>query len=71
MFSQHVDAVWHTCLLFTRLYADLCQQAFGEFVHHDPVMAPIGDPEARWQQFVAAYEHYFGDLGRLWQMGRG
>jgi hypothetical protein len=72
MFSKHVDAVWHSCLLFTRLYADLCQRAFGEFVHHDPVavMGPVGDPAARWEEFVAAYERYYGPLGRLWRLGR-
>lgn len=69
MASKPVDAVWHTCLLFTRLYADLCQQAFGEFVHHDPAAAPLPDPGARWQEFVAAYERYYGPLGRLWRLG--
>jgi hypothetical protein len=70
MFSKPVDTVWHTCLLFSRLYADLCQQAFGEFVHHDPVSAPLPDAEARWDEFVAAYEHCYGPLGRLWRLGR-
>lgn len=70
MFSKHIDAVWHTCLLFTRLYAHLSQQAFGEFVHHDPATAPDPDPEARWQEFVIAYERCYGELGWLWQMGR-
>ncbi|HWP29872.1 MAG TPA: hypothetical protein VNM50_10095 [Chloroflexota bacterium] len=70
MFSKPVDIVWHGCLLFTRLYADLCQQAFGEFVHHDPTTEPLTDPNARWQEFVAAYERYYGPLGRLWRMER-
>ena len=70
MFGNQVDAVWHTCLLFTRLYADLCQQAFGEFVHHDPVTAPLDDPDARWAEFVATYERCYGPLGRLWRLGR-
>jgi hypothetical protein len=70
MLSKHIDAVWHTCLLFTRLYVDLSQQAFGEFVHHDPATAPEPDPEARWLEFASAYERCYGELGRLWQMGR-
>jgi hypothetical protein len=36
MLSRHVDKVWHTCLLFSQLYADLCEQSFGTFVHHEP-----------------------------------
>lgn len=70
MASKPVDAVWHTCLLFTRLYADRCQQAFVEFVHHDPAPEALTDPNARWQEFVAAYERYYGPLGRLWRMER-
>src|SRR5436190_1842688 len=40
MLNNLVDEVWHTCLLFTRLYADLCDQAFGTFIHHDPAIEP-------------------------------
>jgi len=36
MVSATVDEVWHTCLLFSRLYADLCEQTVGDFVHHEP-----------------------------------
>ena len=69
MFSKQVDDVWHTSLLFSRLYLDLCQRIFGEFVHHDPVEEPYADPVARWEEFVEAYRTYFGDPGRLWQAG--
>lgn len=34
--SHLVDIGWHTFLLYTREYADYCQQAFGHFVHHNP-----------------------------------
>jgi hypothetical protein len=70
MMSKPVDTVWHTCVLFTRLYADLCQQAFGEFVHHDPAEEAGPDPETRWREFVAAYEQHYGQLGRIWRLGR-
>jgi hypothetical protein len=66
MFSRHVDLAWHACLLFSRLYADLCQQVVGDFVHHEPVEQgeiPVAD---RWDEFRAAYEALYGDLGRLW-----
>lgn len=72
MFSRHVDTVWHTCLLFSRLYAELCQQAFGEFVHHEPVPeAELSDErQASWQKFRDAYVALYGEPGRLWGMDR-
>ncbi len=69
MLSKPIDMVWHTCLLFSRLYADLCQQAFGVFVHHDPTTSGDSDRAAHWREFVALYEPYYGPPGRLWQMG--
>ncbi len=63
MLNHLVDEIWHTCLLFTRLYADLCEQAFGTFVHHDPAVAPWTDVEARWQDFVRGYEELYGPPG--------
>lgn len=78
MFSKPVDNIWHTCLLFSRLYAQYCQEAFGHFVHHEPATgddagdptAPPPDREARWRAFATAYERAYGEPGRLWQMGR-
>jgi hypothetical protein len=77
MFSKHVDDVWHTCLLFSRLYAGYCEEAFGHFVHHEPASghdAARGgessrpDRATRWRAFREAYEQMYGDLPRLWRM---
>jgi len=58
-----VDEVWHTCLLFTRLYADLCGQTVGHFVHHEPLMGETGD-DARLlegeRMFEQAYRRVYG-----------
>ena len=72
MFSKPVDEVWHACLLHSRLYADLCQQVFGYFLHHEPATNADDDSggEARWLGFVARYEALYGPPGRLWLMGR-
>ena len=80
MLSKPVDDVWHTCLLFSRLYAQYCQEAFGHFVHHEPAAGhdPAGDDdsgprpdrEARWRAFEQAYEGMYGELARLWRMAR-
>ena len=76
MISKQVDQVWHACLLFSRLYADLCQQVFGHFVHHEPAgHEPTGaepsavglDAQSEVQLFEEAYARVFGPLGRLWQ----
>lgn len=32
-----LDLMWHTFLLFTKDYADFCNQYFGFFIHHTPV----------------------------------
>jgi hypothetical protein len=76
MISKQVDQVWHTCLLFSRLYADLCEQVFGHFVHHEPAgqQSVVGsvalDPTREAQSFEEAYEAVFGPLGRLSQWER-
>jgi hypothetical protein len=67
MLSAVVDEVWHASILFTRLYADLCQRVFGHFLHHDPEMQPIVDPGAEWRVFEERYTVLFGPPGALWQ----
>jgi hypothetical protein len=70
MLSRAVDEVWHTTLLFTRLYADLCEQVFGSFLHHDPATEPWPDREERWRDFSASYYRVYGPLGSLWENAR-
>ena len=69
MFSEEVDAVWHGCVVFTRLYADLCERVCGHFIHHEPTDDPAetaADPRSEWQAFEDAYTRVYGPLGRLW-----
>lgn len=33
---KEIDDMWHTYILFTRDYAELCDKVFGQFVHHTP-----------------------------------
>lgn len=47
--SQRVDLVWHEFILFTRLYANFCQQHFGKYIHHEPA--------ADGKACSTAYEH--------------
>jgi hypothetical protein len=71
MFSDHVDHVWHTFLLFSRLYADFCQLVLGHFFHHDPIMGPDPDRASKLAEFRGAYEQLFGPVGHLWHRGVG
>jgi hypothetical protein len=68
MLSRPVDSVWHTCLLFTRLYADLCESVFEEFVHHDPGTETLEELNAGWTDFEAQFDALFGPPGPLWQL---
>lgn len=34
--SRIVDEAWHEFILFSRDYAEFCQDAFGHFLHHHP-----------------------------------
>ena len=67
-YSAAVDEVWHTCLLFTRLYADLCEQTVGRFVIHEPLMEGTGD-DARLlegeRMFEQAYSRVYGEMTTL------
>lgn len=36
MYSKKVDAIWHEMLLFTKEYADFCEQFTGHMIHHQP-----------------------------------
>lgn len=70
MLSRAVDEVWHATLLFTRLYADLCERVFGSFLHHDPAEEPWPDVDERWNDFSASYYSVYGPLGILWDNAR-
>jgi hypothetical protein len=69
MFSDHVDHVWHTCLLFSRLYADFCQQTLGYFFHHEPATGTDPERDAKFVEFAHTYERIYGKLSHLWRKG--
>lgn len=37
MYSDEVDNLWHTFLLFTKEYQTFCIKNFGHFIHHNPI----------------------------------
>jgi hypothetical protein len=70
MLSAEIDQIWHTCLIHTRLYADLCDKVFGCFQHHDPAAEATQDREGLWHEFEGAYVALYGSPGPLWELAR-
>jgi len=76
MFSRQVDEVWHAHILFTRDYAEFCQKAFGQFLHHQPHTGSkqTGSEKISQQDFasyfVTVYTNVFGSLSPLWENAR-
>ncbi len=70
MFSPVVDEVWHSCILFTRTYADLCEQAVGRFIHHEPTTDSEASPSDNFAEFKQMYEELYGPLSRMWRVRR-
>lgn len=66
MLSPEVDEVWHALILFTREYADLCQQAFGTFIHHVPRTSRTTLPADSSGNFLSAYAEVFGEVPMAW-----
>ncbi|MCM3726448.1 hypothetical protein M3226_12195 [Neobacillus cucumis] len=47
MFSQEVDEVWHTMILFTQKYQIFSERFLGEMLHHTPNINPKPAPQER------------------------
>lgn len=56
--SRLVDLAWHECILFTRYYAQFCDQHFGRFIHH----SPGGKSSANQRNFARTIRYY----GQAW-----
>ena len=75
--SEAVDLIWHTAIMFTRLYDDICDLAFGRFIHHRPTSGheyaePDAAPDARARFFAFRdlYEQHYGPINWLWLIDR-
>lgn len=49
---QEIDDMWHTFLLFTKDYMDLCQKYFDTYIHH----TPHSDEES--QRTIESADHF-------------
>ena len=64
--SLEIDEVWHAHILYTKDYAEFCQQFFGRFLHHVPQKPGVAaDSKSKVEQDFAAtqelYKQEFGD----------
>ena len=58
--TKIIDDAWHEFILFTRMYANFCEEKFGRFIHH----TPDSDGEAnraQFRTFEAIYTEVFPD----------
>ena len=56
---QIVDVMWHTFILFTKDYADFCDQHFGCFIHHVPKANGEKELSRRIQRATIRYTYEF------------
>ncbi|MFP5112560.1 hypothetical protein ACSU64_09290 [Bacillaceae bacterium C204] len=47
MFSEAVDEIWHTMLLFTQKYQTFSERFVGKMLHHTPNTSPTPAPQER------------------------
>lgn len=64
---ERIDAAWHNFILFTKDYADFCEQNFGTFIHHVPHVGSHSG-RSRVPRTLALAEEMFGPLGSNWQV---
>ena len=52
-----LDELWHAFILFTRKYAQFCEEVVGHFVHHAPRV------EGKWYRgrILERYERFYSD----------
>ncbi len=56
---KKIDLIWHLFLLYTREYQDFCQEYFGEFIHHQPDIAPgLPKEQSFYEQNLTRFLNY-------------
>ncbi|MEO0331092.1 MAG: hypothetical protein AAF223_05325 [Bacteroidota bacterium] len=57
--SLPVDLAWHEFILFTRMYADFCQEKCSRFIHHHPG-GKESDNQRDFQKTLQLYMLHWG-----------
>lgn len=66
MTSEKVDEVWHNHILFTRDYADFCDDVFGGYLHHMPNTSFTPITPGGGKRFREAYRQTYGEVPMIW-----
>lgn len=74
MYSNDVDNLWHTFILFTKEYAAFCNNVSERFIHHVPTInsAPLTTEQKEknitdFYAFVERYETFFNEpIDNIW-----
>ena len=71
--SRFIDKIWHTHILDTENYVDVCEKLCGKFIHHYPENSFIGqknERENRRNNTLMFYREKYGlmspDVGKIW-----
>ena len=57
-----VDDLWHTFIIFTRMYLDFCSTVAGRFLHHTPTEAANGAAYENYARTLRVYEDTFKEM---------
>lgn len=59
-----LDDLWHTFIIFTKMYSDFCINCFGRFIHHSPNedVDQSRDDSLVYLNFFAHYSEVVGAL---------
>lgn len=70
-----VDELWHTFIIFTRLYAEFCEQTAGRFLHHSPteMKKDPSEAETKYARTLSVYKEFFGEdpPAHIWPLPGG
>lgn len=64
--SHSIDALWHLFIQHTPQYEAFCNEAFGQYVHHQPRSATYPVPTSAISTFYTAYPKQFGLVPSIW-----
>lgn len=62
--TKSADEVWHEFILFTKDYAETCENLFGKFIHHKPATGKaeeVAELNISFDVTASIYKQMFGD----------
>lgn len=69
--SHQIDQVWHTHILYTKDYTEMCMKLKGKYIHHNPTSSKEKSERKADPYFdtLRKYEDYFGSVPEdIWRL---